>query len=262
MKRIYKALLGFMLMLLASANSFSQDNSPIQFGADLMSRYIWRGVDLGGESPNIQPGLKVLLNSKDTIHSFSIGAWGAYNFNTVNQEADLYITYTFRNIFSFTLSDYYFPGSPTYTVSQKKYFRYKNDNTGHVIEPMISFNGTESIPFTLLFAMNVYGADSRKVNTDGTLGDIFMSKYVEVGYKNSIKGVDYNAFVGAAIDDPDEEKGEVGYYGGNKSAGIVNLGVKASKKIKITNDYSLPVQASLISNPEAEKIYIVFGISF
>ena len=35
-----------------------------------------------------------------------------------------------------------------------------------------------------------------------------------------------------------------------------------AKKIKITNDYSLPVQASVITNPEAENIFMVFGISF
>lgn len=261
MRKIGIYILSIVFTSLFVSNAFSQSDSPIQFGADLMSRYIWRGVDLGGESPSIQPSIKYVCNSKDTAHSFTIGAWGAYNYNTVNQEADLYLTYTFKNVLSLTISDYYFPGSVFYTPEQSKYFNYKKDKTGHVFEPAISFNGTESIPFTLMFAMNVYGADVCKINDDGTTGDIFMSKYIEAGYSKSIKGVDFNAFVGATLDDPDEDKGEAGFYG-NKSAGIINLGIKVSKNIKITDNYELPVHASLITNPEAEKIFIVFGISF
>jgi len=123
------------------------------------------------------------------------------------------------------------------------------------------FNGTKKIPLTFMFAMNCFGFDSKKVNDDGTQGDIFYTKYIELGYKKTVKDIDLNAFIGAAVDDPDEKKGESGFYA-NNSAGIINLGIKASKNIKITPDYYLPVQASLITNPEAEKIYLVFGISF
>jgi len=262
MNKFYKYLFCILIIAFISKNCFSQNDSPIQFGADLMSRYIWRGVDLGGESPSLQPFFKCVLNSKDTSHSIILGAWGAYNFNTSNQEADIYFNYTFKNIVSFIFTDYYFPGSTLYTEKQKKYFNYQKDSTGHIFEPSISFNGTEKIPFTLLFAMNIYGADVRKIKDDGTFGNIFMSKYIEVGYKKTIKGVDFNAFIGATLDDPNEDNGELGFYGYNKSAGIINLGIKASKKINITDKYDLPIQASVITNPEAEKIYVVFGISF
>lgn len=262
MKNYCKYLFGILIIAFGSTNCFSQNESPIQFGVDLMNRYIWRGVDLGGESPSIQPSLKYVWNSKDSNHSLVLGAWGAYNFATTNQEADLYFTYTYKNLVSFTFTDYYFPGLYGNDSSKGKYFNYKKDATGHVFEPTINFIGTEKFPFTLLFSMNVYGADATKVNDDGTTGDIFMSKYIEVGYKKTIKGIDFNAFLGGVLDDPNDEKGELGYYGLNKSAGIVNIGIKAAKKIQISDAFELPVQASLIVNPEAEKLYIVFGISF
>jgi hypothetical protein len=262
MKRFFKYLFGILIVGLVSTSCFSQNDAPIQFGVDLMNRYIWRGVDLGGESPSIQPSLKHVWNSEDSNHSLVLGAWGAYNFATSNQEADLYFSYTYKNLVSFTLTDYYFPGLYSNDSNKGKYFNYKKDATGHVFEPAINFNGTEKFPFTFLFAINVYGADAAKVNDDGTSGDIFKSKYIEIGYKKSIKGVDFNAFLGGVLDDPKEETGELGYYGLNKSAGIVNLGVKVAKKIKITDTFEIPVQASLVANPEAEKLYIVFGISF
>lgn len=88
-----------------------------------------------------------------------------------------------------------------------------------------------------------------------------MTKYVEFGYNKNIKGVDLNAFVGAALDKPDTDRGELGFYG-NDTAGIINLGLKVSKSIVITENYSLPVQASIMTNPEAGNVFMVFGISF
>lgn len=241
----------------------SEEPSVFDVKADIMSRYIWRGCDLGGESPSIQPS--VLMNLGDSNHTVTLGAWAAYNFGTSNQEADLYFTYTFKKFLSLTLYDYYFPGNPVYTKTQKKYFNYTEGETGHIYEADLSFNGTDKIPFTLLFAMNVYGDDKHKVKhtVDSVFvrGDIFYSKYIELGYKKNIRGTDFNAFIGAALDDPDEDKGEEGYYY-NKSAGIINLGVKVSKAVAITDKYSMPLQGSLVFNPEAEKIYLVFGISF
>jgi len=244
-----------------SMNAFSQDESPLQLGADVMSRYIWRGVNLGGNSPSIQPWIKYNVVSKDKAHVFTAGTWGAYTFSpTSNQEVDLYLAYTFKNVISFTVTDYFFPELYS-TGERSRYFNYHQDSTCHVYEGIISFNGTEKIPFTLLFGMNFYGNDARRINSDASSGQIFMTKYVELGYKKNIQGIDFNAFIGAALDQPDQERGELGFYG-NENAGIINLGVKAAKSIRITDRYSVPVQASLITNPEAEKIFLVLGISF
>lgn len=261
MKRLLKATIAFAFLYVITLNGFSQNESPIQFGADVMSRYIWRGVSLGGSSPSIQPWLKYNTSSKDSAHALSFGAWGAYTFSqTSNQEADLYLTYTFKNVISLTVTDYFFPEYYS-TKARSRYFNYDKDSTCHVFEGTISFNGTDKIPFTLLFGMNFYGNDARKVNNDGSSGKIFMTKYVELGYKRNIKGVDFNAFIGAAIDKPNKDRGELGFYG-NKTSGVINLGVKASKSIQLSEKYSLPIQASLITNPEAENIFLVFGISF
>jgi len=254
---IKRASILFAIILLGIVTQgFAQDESPLTFGADLMSRYIWRGVNCGGNSPSLQPWMKYDMATSDSKHALTVGAWGAYTFSaTSNQEADLYLIYTYNSVLSLTVTDYFFPG--LYDSGERShYFNYDKDSTSHVFEGAISFNGTDKIPFTLLFAMNVYGNDARKAN-----GDLFMSKYVELGYKANVKGVDFNAFIGATLDNPDTDKGELGFYG-NSSAGVINLGVKVSKSIKISDSFKLPVQASVITNPEAENIFFVFGMSF
>ncbi|MDD4603914.1 MAG: hypothetical protein PHF97_08925, partial [Bacteroidales bacterium] len=84
-----KLFLMMALLFIYADNSFCQDSNKVttdfQIGADLMSRYIWRGLNLGGAGPSIQPSLK--LNVGNSNHLFSIGGWGAYTFSaTANQE--------------------------------------------------------------------------------------------------------------------------------------------------------------------------------
>jgi hypothetical protein len=39
------------------------------------------------------------------------------------------------------------------------------------------------------------------------------------------------------------------------------VGISARKEIPLTEKFALPVSVSLITNPQAGKIYLVFGIS-
>ncbi|MBI9055241.1 MAG: hypothetical protein JEY96_15565 [Bacteroidales bacterium] len=265
-------------VLLSVSSLFAQENavveeSPWSIGADFVSRYIWRGVNLGGSSPSIQPYLEYGFGSDN--HSFAIGAWGAYSLSgsQTGQEADLYLSYTIKEMFSLTVTDYFFPDE---TSGRNKYFNYNMDwdkiNSGeeaqtvHVIEAAFSFNGTEKLPVTLMFAMNVWGADSQKYKeVSGTLvpeNKIVMSKYLELGYSTDVDGVAVDVFAGMTFDNPKIEKGEPEGFYGQRSAGIINLGFSLAKELKITDNYSLPVFGSLITNPEAENIFMVFGVSF
>ncbi len=264
-----------LALVLSAGNLFGQEtkDSPWDLGADLMSRYIWRGVNLGGSSPSIQPYLEFGFGSED--HAFAIGAWGAYSTNGTHtlQEADLYISYTLNESFSLTLTDYFFPDE---TTGRNDYFNRNmdwtkinngsKDQTGHVVEAAVSFNGVEEFPISIMFAMNIWGADTRKyIEQSGSMipdDKIVMSKYLEFGYTAECQDLSLNIFAGFSLDNPDTEKGEpTGFYG-QESAGLTNLGLSLSKEIKITENYSLPASASLITNPEAGNIFMVFGFSF
>ncbi len=240
-------LMAFACFLFSAAKG-----QEISYGTDLMSRYIWRGLDLSGNSPSIQPW--ATLSFGNTNHALSIGAWGAFSTAaSVNEEADLWLAYTYKEALTLTFTDYFFPGLNT--GSRNNYFEYGKDSTGHVFEASLSFNGTEKVPFTLLFAMNIYGNDARKAD-----GSLFLSKYIELGYNSKLGDTDIRIFAGAAIDDPDETTGETGFYLNTKPA-LTNAGIKLSRKIDITEKFSLPVQFGLSVNPDLDKIYFAFGIS-
>lgn len=266
-------LLALSLMLLSANTVCGQEmSSPWSAGADLASRYIWRGLNAGGSSPSIQPAIEYTFGSEK--HAFSVGTWGAFSTSgtQTTQEVDIYISYTLNEKFSLILTDYFLPDE---TAARNNYFNFNTDwakinsgekaQTGHVLEAALQFNGTEKFPVRVLFAMNIWGADARKYNEVGgvmTAEDkIVMSKYVELGYSTTLKNMNLEIFTGIALDNPNIKKGEpTGYYR-QESAGIINLGLTLSKEIQITERFSLPVFTSLILNPEAENIFMVFGIS-
>ena len=232
-------------LLLLSFTGFSQENdteeketktSNWDLGASFQSRYIWRGINLGGNSASIQPSISY---SKGI---FTVGAWGAYSIGSdqLGQEADLYVTIAPLDFLSFTVTDYFFPND---RLPDNDYF-----HQGHVFEIMASFSGFENFPLGVFVATNFAGADKTED------GDQSYSTYIEASYPIPTGFVDINLFAGAVFGD------QGGYYG-TKGSGLINLGIGVSKAIKITEKWSLPVDAALIFNPDEENIFITFGLS-
>lgn len=86
---------------------------------------------------------------------------------------------------------------------------------------------------------------------------------VEAGFTRSkntapfkLGGLDWSAEIGAT-------PWETSFYNNGASGfEVSNICLGASKEIKITDSYSLPVFAQAIWNPATEGAYFVFGISF
>jgi hypothetical protein len=271
--RLIPILFVLSFLFSISLNGFSQkedenateeatSTSPqISLGADFVSRYIWRGKDYGN-SPAIQP------NVSFSAAGFKIGAWGCYgiseyktkiNDSTIADmghyaEADFFVSYTFK-WFTLGITDYFFPNplNPNYG---NKYFNYNNKTTGHSLEASLSFNGTDKIPLQIFAGTFIYGADKGKDSTGvyGTGDKNNFSTYIEASYLFTIKkiGVDIKPFI-AGI-----PFGSVIY---GEKAGIVNLGFTATKPIRITKGFTLPVYTSVITNPQAQSIFFVFGLT-
>ena len=234
MKKItYLSIIVISIVLVPLSAIYAQDEekeSPISIGADLVSRYVWRGTDYGA-SPSIQPYIEAGFGG------FAIGAWGAYTTNLPGvQELDLYANYTINDIITVGVIDYFFPNE----ILGYDYYELRTDSSNHVIEGFVSFNGLENLPLTAMLGVNL-------------LYDSNNSLYFELGYSFSILDI----FLGAGngiytVEDPGE----------SDKFGIVNLGISASKEIPITDKYGIPITASLITNPNAKQIHLVFGISF
>ena len=245
--------------------SSKKNKSHLAIGADLVSRYIWRGSQFGGNAPNVQPSITY------DYGGFEAGVWGSFSLSGANtsQEVDLFLSQSFANkMFTVTLTDYFFPVE----FGNYNYFKYGKNETGHVFEGSLTYNGTKKLPLTAMIATNFFGADAARIGDNPQSSDfnqktgIQYSTYLELGYPFQVNKVDVSTFIGFNATTPKKEDtttgylGETGFYG-NK-IGVVNLGFTASKSVQITKKFALPLTVSLITNPESKKIYFVFGISF
>ncbi len=220
--------------------------SSFDIGVSFKSRYIWRGINLGGNAANIQPYIEY-----DFAKGFVVGTWGSYTFgDPPYEEVDIYLSYTTPNKkFSFILTDYFFPN---FFQRDNNFFHYKK--SAHVLELKTSFNLFEEFPLEFSVATDIYGTD-KKLDDEGQPTDKqSFSTYIEANYSASIYTISLNFFAGVVL----ANKGE--YYGDKENA-FINLGFTASKAIKITDRFSLPIDASLIFNPSEEDIFLVFGLS-
>ena len=211
-----------LLSGLVPSATMAQDKVEASVGADLVSGYIWRGQDLGGVS--IQPSLGIAYKG------FSLGAWGSVGFESADtKEFDLTLGYSIGG-FSVSVTDYWFNTQVATGVdddgetvySTNKYFKYGAHSTAHVFEAQV---GYDFGPLAVNWYTNFAGADGVKENGKRAWETTFYNGYTS----------------GFCVSD-------------------VSLG--ASKDIKITDSFAVPVFAKVSVNPRTEGAYFTFGLSF
>lgn len=237
MRKVMLTLVALLGITMAKAES------PVTVGVDLYSRYVWRGLDYGN-SPSIQPTIKY------TKSNFTIGGWGAYattatGYNSINpqapyKETDLFASYTLPFGITIGVTDFFLASNG---IMNSNYFDYKSDSTSHAFEANLVYT-YKGLSLTGSYVFNeTTGAGSQGGDT-----------YVEAKYtfENSV-----NFFVGGG------NKWYTADSNYNKTSkfNICNVGVGATKTIKFTDSFSLPVNGSIIINPNAKQINFIVGIS-
>ncbi len=274
MKRVLSVFL-LLAVLISARNVSAQEkkcNIPFKLnvGADLMSRYIWRGTDYGS-SPSIQPTLSFNLGG------FEMGYWGAVAITSNYLESDLYLKYTLKG-FSVCLTDYYIPALAS-GINDTRYSFCKSPNhidfdtttgtnltkyTSHTYEAMLCYKGPEKFPISVMVGTYIYGNDKTPTDTVFTDSKLIKSvnykncysTYIELGYSFAVKQFNFDVFAGAspfasAYTSPAYKKGFA----------VVNTGITGYRNIKISEHFSLPVKASAIFNPQSSSFYFVFGFT-
>lgn len=229
--------INFFIFFLFCSVSFSQE---LSVGTDVVNRYIWRGLKLGGESPSIQPNVAL------SAGNFSVGFWGAYPFDpNILEEIDFYANYTIpideAGEFNLGFTDYINPNSGTPIFNFHNYNSDKGPGA-HFLEVNANYAGPESFPIQLSFNIFVYNLEHNPI-------------YFQLGYSTSVNDIGLDLFVGGS-------PGEANGYYGITDFDVINVGFKASKSIAISDKFSLPIFGSIIANPSIDAMYYVFGVQF
>ena len=230
-----KILIITVILSAVAVTAKAQDTLETTIGTDVVSQYVWRGQDLGGVS--VQPTLGL------SYKGLSLSAWGSAGLSNPadTREFDLTLAYTIGG-FNIGVTDYWFNAG---LDPLNRYFAYAANCTNHVFEANIGYDfGFASLQWYTNFAGNdgLTPAEKRAY-----------SSYVEVSVPFVLGGVDWTATAGAVPFATD-------FYG-VEGFGVVNVALTASKDIRITDSFSIPVFAQVAANPYSKNAFFVFGIT-
>lgn len=218
-----KLLLILLAAFMISGTLQAQD---VDLGADVVSNYIWRGSKVTG--PSIQPHIEL------GIGDLALGTWGSFALTGNDSsgldypaENDFYISYAIGDL-SVGLTDYYYQG---------KFSEFSKSKGSHAVELNLGYTmGDLSLAANYIF------------NEAGGAGSAGKDKYFEASY-SVLENL--GIFVGAGD----------GWHSSDTKFAVVNVGVSASKEVKITDDFSLPVSGAVVYNPDKDVSYFYVGFS-
>lgn len=227
-----------MAMLMATGMSATaQDEVETTVAADVVSQYVWRGQDLGNVS--LQPTLGI------GYKGLSLSAWGSVGLADADdtKEFDLTLAYTIGGL-NIGITDYWFNAG---LDPDNRYFMYNAHSTNHVFEVNIGYDfGVASVQWFT----NIGGNDG--VNKDGKRA---YSSYLELAVPFKLATVDWTASVGAI-------PWATSFYNGwTSDFAVTNVSLKATKDIKVTDSFSIPIFGQVMANPRTQNAYLAFGFT-
>ena len=239
MKKIVLLAMGLVMSMTAIAQDEIESESKIEttISGDIVSSYIWRGQDLGDVS--LQPTLGI------GYKGLSLTAWGSVGLTNSDdtKEFDLTLAYTTGG-FNIGITDYWFNAG---LDPDNRYFMYNAHSTNHVFEANIGYDfGFASLQWYTNFA----GNDG--VNESGKRA---YSSYVEASVPFKLATVDWTATLGVI------PYATTFYNEWTSGFSVTNLALKATKDIKITDSFSIPIFGQVVANPRTQKAYLVLGFT-
>lgn len=254
MKRIITLALAALTLLPTAASA--QDSEDIKalkgyVQADLVSHYMWRGIDMAGISIQPQAGV--------SWRGLSLTASGNAGFDKEDlQEIDLTLGYEHWG-FNIGVTDYWTTG----TDPENRYFYYVDKKTPHQLEANIGY----TCKYASIQAYTMFWGNDYKIN-----GDRAFSTFIELSVPFRAGGLDWDVRAGVTpmesagystiltTENTIEGMGIVQnhyIYGGGFTCNMAAL--RATKTLSYKN-VEIPVYAELHANPELKTAHFLVGV--
>lgn len=233
----------FLLAACLGATAFTaqaQDKFTVSGKADLVSNYVWRGIDQGSGF-SVQPQLG--LSYKGVF----LTAWGSQSLTRGDaQEFDLTLGYTWRGL-TVQVADLWWGG-----LSQPYgYYKHGPKNNpldgGHHFEGTVSYRISDKVPLTLSWNTWFAGADVRRAN-----GNRCFSTYINAAYDVALPAaITLTPSVGFTP--------WRGYY--HDKAAVTDISLKAARDMAWNDKFPLPLSVQVVVSPPRDHVYLVAGVS-
>lgn len=251
--RIVKTIVLMAAMWLTAGQVQAQSQPQAEVQADLVSKYLWRGMEKGGIS--LQPMAKV------SWQGAYVKLFGSAGFDKSDEEEiDLSLGYEFPFGLNIGVTDYWQTGID----AEDRFFYYNDKKTPHQLEANIGY----SCKYGSLQAYTMFWGEDYKAN-----GDRAYSTFIELSVPFRAGGLDWDLRAGVT---PMESAG-VQYtiipegaaegfgiikkeylYGGKFTCNMASI--RATKTLEYKN-VKIPVFAEFHANPELKTARFLAGVS-
>lgn len=233
MKKFRTCALMMALSIITIPAAMAQDEVETTVAADVVSQYIWRGQELGQIS--VQPTLGIAWKG------LSLTAWGNVGLSNPGdtKEFDLTAAYAIAG-FNVGVTDYWF------NYPYERYFQYASHSTSHIFEANL---GYDFGPVSVQWYTNFAGNDGQTKKEKRAY-----SSYFELNAPFKFASCDWKATVGAV------PWATTSYLNANGFA-FTNISLRATKELKITDTFAVPIFAAINTNPSTQKAYFVIGLT-
>ena len=228
---------------------------------DLVSSYMWRGIDKGG--------ISVLPTGKISWRDFSFKIQGATGFDKDDaKEVNLSLGYQL-GLANFGITDYWTSGLDK--DGRNIYFDWDSANGGHRFEA----NAGITLPYLSLQAYTIFWGNDFKYNSrldteNRTNGKRAFSTYIELCVPFYMAGFDWNLSAGFTPFEsaynivPVDTNSELPYvekkyfYGGGPSCVMASL--RATKRLEF-GDIKVPIFGEFNTNPYMKRAGFIVGLT-
>lgn len=246
-KNIMKLMVLVAGMMFAPASMNAQESAEVEAQVDLVSNYLWRGMQKGGIS--LQPSAKVKWQGA------YVKMFGSKGFaDGDEEELDFSLGYEFPFGLNIGVNDYWQTG----IEPRDLYFAYNKETTGHRLEGNIGY----TCRYGSLQAYCIFYGHDTKLN-----GQQAYSTYIELTVPFHLGGLNWEAKAGftpmesAGVAIPDYSTlSETHDYFYAEGPACVSASVRATKEIRLRGGLTLPVFAELNTNPYLQTARIMGGI--
>ena len=235
MKKVIRLTVLTAMSLFTATAVEAKTEIETTLAADVVSQYIWRGLDSGHTS--FQPTLGI------GYKGLSLTAWGSTGLtdSSDTREFDLTLGYTISG-FNVGITDYWFSNG---LDPLSRYFKYDAHGTNHVFEANVGYDfGWASIQWFTNFA----GNDGRTKSDKRAY-----SSYFEISVPFRLGGMSLSATAGAV-------PYATSFYN-TEGFAVTNISLRATKDIRITDSFSIPIFGQITANPSSQDAYLVFGFT-
>lgn len=217
---------------------------PFDFNLQVKNMHLWKGLRVT-DAPMTAADIHYLSKNG----KFKAGVWGGAGFTGEYTEFDYYVSYQDKG-FSVSIWDINnFSDFPDAEI-----FNYDRKVTSHFIDVTVAYE-LSKIPLKFSWSTLVQGRDT--FTDDNAEVKNAFSNYVEIAYRVIEKeNWSLGVYAGGAF----SFRNEAHFYGDDPN--FTNIGLIYNKDVKVLKDFSLPVSAMAMWNPEQEYGAIQVAVNF